>query len=309
MSDASLSSPSPLPPSSPTTPASPPDSDEMGDLFGSLFSTRKPKDAGAGFSSGIKSVVKGTVAGAVSLVAQPIAGAQEGGWKGFGAGLLSGMLTAVTLPVTGLAVGVYQIGRGVGNTIDSYKEANDGKLWDQESRSWISYSLGAEMEEVKAMEAALAGSASAAKGRVSTGRKVKDMEYYDLLGVTSDASAGDIKKAYYKAARLCHPDKNVGDEKAAGKFQVSKRRRSSVRWRNEAEIVFGTLENAAAGLCMVACCTTSARPSKVVKIVCLHLFSSSPFLSFLLLFLSRRGSRFVILVSSLAAMPTQSQRA
>ena len=49
--------------------------------------------------------------------------------------------------------------------------------------------------------------------------KVKDTAFYDLLGVATDADDGAIKKAYYKKARTCHPDKNPGDEEADKKFQ------------------------------------------------------------------------------------------
>lgn len=41
------------------------------------------------------------------------------------------------------------------------------------------------------------------------------VNYYKVLGITKDASADDIKKAYRRLAIVHHPDKNPGNEEAA----------------------------------------------------------------------------------------------
>ena len=45
------------------------------------------------------------------------------------------------------------------------------------------------------------------------------IDYYNILGVSKDASQEDIKKAFKKLARKYHPDLNPNDPEAHRKFQ------------------------------------------------------------------------------------------
>jgi len=208
---------------------------------------KKAKHFGAGLGQGISSMVGGVAAGAGVLVAAPIVGAKEGGAAGFAKGLTMGVLGAVALPIYGVASGVGSIARGAMATPEAVKASSEGKEWDPVSQKWILYTLNSDKErmlsdaaeeELKAYVAARdaaeddareglfsSSSGDDASEESSSKKKtsVKDTALYDELGVAPTATEAQMKKAYYKKALTCHPDKHPGDEAAKQKFQALSR--------------------------------------------------------------------------------------
>lgn len=211
--------------------------------FNDVFSLRRPQNVMSGLSSGLQSTGKGVLAGTAALFAAPYVGAKTEGAAGFAKGLAAGIASAVVLPVVGATVGVTQIVRGAMNTPEAIHEANAGKRWDTNTRTWVADDLVAESVKLAettdeaiieaarerarrngraaGMEDVINDAAAGASGDADGGTHthVASTEYYDLLGLDPSCSESEIKRAYYLAARRLHPDKNPDDPEAGAKFQ------------------------------------------------------------------------------------------
>ena len=111
--------------------------------------------------------------------------------------------------------------------LESNNAKGAGKIWNTTTKQYEFYFLDVEQTQLETMiqEQQLQiqngnGSTSVVDGTTNnTGeRPVADRAYYDLLQVSTNADASMIKKAYYREARNCHPDKHPDDPMAHEKF-------------------------------------------------------------------------------------------
>jgi len=183
-----------------------------------IWDKSRPKNVFDGLVSGIGYTAGGVASGVGAIVAGPIIGAKQNGFAGFFGGLATGAVAGAGLAVGGVVVGVTQIGRGFVNTADQMNQGPN-MVWDTTNRVWVDDTVYLKYIENLPYEEDSDSDDEGPDGEGATRSDVKEMEYYDLLDIPPTATASEIKKAYYKQARITHPDKNPDDPGAHVKFQ------------------------------------------------------------------------------------------
>jgi len=194
------------------------EADAAAEEAGKFWAQTRPKDATDGMVRGLSTAGAGIAGGLATVVGAPVLGAKQGGALGFVKGLGVGFVGGVGMVTVGTACGVAQIGRGLMQASVAHRARREEKVWDQELGQWVDLDLCA-LERELASENCEDESGGASGSGGSAAKTVADTEFYDLLKVSPGATASEIKKAYYRQARECHPDKNPGDAEATAKFQ------------------------------------------------------------------------------------------
>jgi DnaJ domain/X-domain of DnaJ-containing len=194
----------------------------------SLFPTHKPRHIADGLATLVRSVFVGIGLGLVSLISVPVAeflrvqqeqqspidatmdqkSKSKSRWLGLLVGGVNGALFGSTFVVVGFVNGFYQAMRGMMHTPIAIQAIRKGMIWDTNREIWKLYYLTDELDELESFQPFQ-----------DETRSVKDLAYYDMLDVETNANVKEIKRAYHRKARAVHPDKNLGNQSAADEFR------------------------------------------------------------------------------------------
>eukprot|EP00013_Stygamoeba_regulata_P019009 CAMPEP_0177657256 /NCGR_PEP_ID=MMETSP0447-20121125/16079_1 /TAXON_ID=0 /ORGANISM="Stygamoeba regulata, Strain BSH-02190019" /LENGTH=486 /DNA_ID=CAMNT_0019161581 /DNA_START=69 /DNA_END=1529 /DNA_ORIENTATION=+ len=187
----------------------------------------KPGNPVSGIVRGAGYMVGGVAAGVGVLLVGTVGGLVMGtvGRKPsmLVAGPAVGVAGAIALPAAGIGMGIKRAGQGFINTPSTIKQAVKGKEVEDDPT---------EDEVFNAAQEFLAGQVSGALPTCSDEPAAAaaaiaheaalpppvDTTLYEVLGLSSDSTPSQIKRAYYTQAREWHPDRNQAAE-ATERFQ------------------------------------------------------------------------------------------
>eukprot|EP00929_Paragymnodinium_shiwhaense_P124117 TRINITY_DN9905_c0_g1_i3.p1 TRINITY_DN9905_c0_g1~~TRINITY_DN9905_c0_g1_i3.p1 ORF type:complete len:937 (-),score=244.35 TRINITY_DN9905_c0_g1_i3:242-3052(-) len=193
---------------------------EAQESYGNFMSQTRPRDCCDGIARGVGTCCTGICGGIVAFVAALVQSVQKRGcFLGCLRSAIPGCAMCICMSLGGFCCGSVQVCRGIANTPAAMRAKREQQVWDGEIGEWVNINLPALEQAVAEEPSSDEEDARTPGGTGVCADSVADMELYDLLGVAPNASANEVKKAYYREARSCHPDKNPGDAEANAKFQ------------------------------------------------------------------------------------------
>ncbi|CAD7932111.1 unnamed protein product [Amoebophrya sp. A25] len=119
------------------------------EVFGTVFSLRKPRDVMAGTSSGLKTLSRGAAVGLGSLIGSPIVGLRDAGFSGLVKGVGFGICGFAAATGAGALVGSFQIARGLYYTPSAlFFASSTSRHWNSDEKRWELYSLQREKKRL-----------------------------------------------------------------------------------------------------------------------------------------------------------------
>mmetsp|Transcript_8455 Transcript_8455/g.18230 ORF Transcript_8455/g.18230 Transcript_8455/m.18230 type:complete len:554 (+) Transcript_8455:210-1871(+) len=200
----------------------------------SILGTTKPKHIGEGISSGLGCILRGAVGACGAVVLFPTICGVEG--QRHGGGIFGGVTYASTGAVAGVVIGadclggglvtgVSQIARGVAATPNAIIAPSRGYWWNGASGKWMQTYLLEEERwingEPKYDEDILGEMALPEDERTRSGKAkvVKDMYYYDKLGLDCDVDLDTVERKYNILSRKYDPIRCGINPEAQTEFQ------------------------------------------------------------------------------------------
>mmetsp|Transcript_62736 Transcript_62736/g.127825 ORF Transcript_62736/g.127825 Transcript_62736/m.127825 type:complete len:543 (-) Transcript_62736:1410-3038(-) len=186
-----------------------------------ILGSTQPKHLGEGLVKGMGYMVRGALRAGGALVLMPTVAMAEGkkeagvigGIAGGAGGLVAGVAQGVNLFGGGVVTGMSQIARGVTATPTFVIAPTRGYWWNDRLGQWVQTKLLEEEQWIKTEpvydEDILGEMALPEEERPSNktdkNDKVKDMYYYDKLGVDCDVDSDVIERRYSNLQRKYFP--------------------------------------------------------------------------------------------------------
>lgn len=202
--------------------------------------SKRARTIGEGFAGLARESAGGVCSGLSAAITGPVSGYRKAGRRGIFAGTAEGVNAGIEALNTGIGAGVTRLAESYTtrkSTLPSGRKGRGGKV-DYRSDAPCSGIAGTEHDTIAQEISRIyeiekqriygnvhetppheedASDGSTVSSRTSM-QELEHTELYNILGVRTNASPRDIRKAFVSRAQTCHPDKNLGDPTAQEKF-------------------------------------------------------------------------------------------